>query len=171
MGRFFLENNIVALLTLFGIALVAAVGFTQWDSLFASSQSDELATYIQYEWQFNPSHQYGTAAFTPVALSTKANPRLVTGVGTSSAVINSEWGTPLAWTGTGPAFTIGLTLVPTSDCTELLNNGTLAPYVTSLQVTGKSVETALPMTGDAATADCASGSVSITVTAKGHPGS
>jgi hypothetical protein len=173
MGRFFLEFNITNLLGIFAVALAAAVGFTLWDSLFSSSQAEEIATYIQYEWQFNPSYNYGTTTFAPVALSNKAATRLASNIGQAGAVINTEWGQPIAFSGTssGKAFTLTLPAVPVADCQDILSSEVLAPLATSIQVTGKTVETALPLGGDAAAADCAAGPTSVIITAKGHPGS
>ena len=171
MGRQFLENNIVSLIILFGIALVAGVGYAAWDTIFSSSQAQEDADYIQYEWTFNPTHTYAAGTFAPVALSNKAPDRLVVNKGTATAQIYGENGTAIAFAGTGPAFTLTHTAMSAAQCQDFLSSSVLSPFVTSIQVTGKSVETILPLGGDAAAADCAAGNATVVVTAKGRPGS
>jgi hypothetical protein len=168
----FTQRNIYAALAAFAVIAVLAAATALWNGSNTQLEVTDIATIVtNMQTQYQPaSYQYGTAAITPQALAATLDSNIVTGTGNTTQ-INTRWNSPITITGSGSSFTLAFGEVGTANCQAIEQSGALAQVLTSIQVTGGTARTTLPVTDpNTAAADCASAPNTMTLTAKGHPG-
>jgi hypothetical protein len=156
-----------------GLVLTAAavgIGAVIYLATTSASESSDLISMAQGFWGAYQvkSYVYPAGNMDPTILITgkKVDSQIVNG-----ATLVTRWNSTITFPVVGSTFTATLPATPSSNCEDLMTDSGLAPYISSIGITGGTARVP-PVDGSQASTDCgAAATQSLTVTFKPRPAS
>jgi hypothetical protein len=154
---------ITALLTLFvgGLFLVLRTGTNSYTEI---NDLEQMGNGMIIAFQ-NLNYIYPVGPIAPAVL---INGGKVPAGMVSGGNLVTRWGTPILPVGIGQGYTVPLTATPQSTCIDILSDAGLAPYLSSIIVSGATARVP-PVPATTAAIDCAGTTNTVTLTYTGHP--